>query len=57
MSQFPATCVGVEVLSNRVMEWGVGIEAPVTSPEIIILCRCVSVYHERLSVYKDRTAI
>lgn len=33
------------------------MEAPVTLPEIIILCRCVSVDHEWLSVDKDYTAI
>lgn len=58
MSQFPAAaCVGVEVLSNKVMKRAVGRETEVTLPEIIILCGCMSVYHEWLSVHKDHTAI
>ncbi len=43
MSQLSATCVEVEVLSNKVMEWEEGIEVLVTIPEIIILFRCVCV--------------
>lgn len=49
--------MGAEVLSNKVMERVVGIEAAVTLPEIIILSGCVSVYHEWLSVHKDYAAI
>lgn len=43
MSQFPAVCVGAEVLGNKVMEKAVGIEAAQTLPEIIIHCGFVSV--------------
>lgn len=57
MSHFPAVCVGAKVLSNKVMERVVGIEAAVALPEIIILSGCVSVYHEWLSVHKDYAAI
>lgn len=43
MSQFPATCVGVEVLNNKVMEWEVGMEASVTLPELsVAVCLCIT---------------
>lgn len=47
----PSNMCGVEVLSNKVMEWVVGIKAPLTLPEIIILCVTVCLYHAWSSVY------